>query len=100
MVWEGISYSYLKSSNWLQLTFYNINDIKLPNHAYVMRSVEMMIMGRLQLAKVGPYFHFIYLQIAARVQYDECCAGRWKKLVSLNTADIINVKNVVAAFHT
>lgn len=46
------------------------------SHAYVMRSVEMMIMGRLQLAKVGPYFHFIYLQIAARVQYDECCAGR------------------------
>ena len=46
------------------------------SHAYVMRSVEMMIMERLQLAKVGPYIDFIYLQIAARVQFDECCAIR------------------------
>ena len=35
----------------LLFTFYDINDIKLTNHAYVMRSVEMMIMGRLQTCK-------------------------------------------------
>ena len=46
------------------------------SHAYVMRSVNLMFMGRLQLANVGPYFDFIILQIAARVQFDECCAGR------------------------
>ena len=35
----------------LLFTFYDINDIKLTNHAYVMRSVEIMIMGRLQTCK-------------------------------------------------
>ena len=71
---NDINNSFLKSSF---IDFYLHFMIQTTlSHAYVMRSVEMMIMGRLQLAKVGPYFHFIYLQIAARVQYDECCAGR------------------------
>ena len=74
MIYNDINNSYLKSSF---IDFYLHFMIQTTlSHAYVMRSVEMMIMGRLQLAKVGPYFHFIYLQIAARVQYDECCAGR------------------------
>ena len=40
----------------LLFTFYDINDIKLTNHAYVMRSVEMMIMGKLQTCKSRTIF--------------------------------------------
>ena len=48
---NGLGNSYLKISNWLKLTFYDINDIKLPNHAYVMRSSKWWLWEDCNLQK-------------------------------------------------